>query len=467
MKKNFSFLSFIFQLLIMEIVLNEYILTCLLGLVAVLTFFVMNFFRYSLTPKTYDDALAELQTNESRPNNEGSPRKKKSKGGETAPTRRISVNRQQQQAKAKAHAQAKAAGNLKPEHVIFADEISAEDEKFSPQTSIENIEGILHNKAEKAPINPKGDEIVLNAFEDTVPLDDLQLIRRKSLQLTPSSSQGNSKSGSRTDLANLNDNEDEDIDLSVEKPRTLKFSEVEEILKPKQQQQQQEPDVKQICKTLRKMDLSDSEVNQIVEIMAKKEEQNSWQGQPSILARLRREAEERKAEAVEANEVVASLQNKLKQMRTEFSDDRAAFLREKRVLEEANVTLTRKAATAEDNKNAAQELKKKMEQLEEELAKTKEKLDSDKLSSEVSELREKLASETKENSALNKSIAEQQGVIEMAMRRLFPDELAKDEDDDDASDPKVCEEHQKSFDKFVAEMKKKKGEGGTKKKTTT
>lgn len=62
----------------MEIVLNEIGLALLLGLVALVTFLVMNLFSNSLTPKSYDQALEELKAKEKR-SPEKSPKKKSKK----------------------------------------------------------------------------------------------------------------------------------------------------------------------------------------------------------------------------------------------------------------------------------------------------------------------------------------------------------------------------------------------------
>lgn len=72
--------------------------------------------------------------------------------------------------------------------------------------------GILQNRGEKPLVSESKDtsdnEDVLNTFEDIVPLDDMGLeIRRKSLQLTPSNSRGNSIRGSRTDLDQMGDDD--------------------------------------------------------------------------------------------------------------------------------------------------------------------------------------------------------------------------------------------------------------------
>ena len=63
----------------MEIVLNELGLGLLLGLVALVTFFVANLFSKSLTPKSYDQVLEELNKEKGRKSPEKSPRKKAKK----------------------------------------------------------------------------------------------------------------------------------------------------------------------------------------------------------------------------------------------------------------------------------------------------------------------------------------------------------------------------------------------------
>ncbi len=83
--------------------------------------------------------------------------------------------------------------------VVFADEITDDDQKFSPAGNGDDAphEGILHNR-EEAPLVQAASAADLNTFEATQPLDDLMLVRRKSLQMsTPTGSQSNSQRGSR------------------------------------------------------------------------------------------------------------------------------------------------------------------------------------------------------------------------------------------------------------------------------
>ena len=118
------------------------------------------------------------------------------------------------------------AESLKNEHVIFADEFAPGDEKFSPQPDPQVTTGILQNKEEVPVIDPEGADVT-NTFEDIHPLDDLQLIRRKSLQLSPSGSRSSSKHGSRTDLSNLDQIPDEILEggPKIEHQRSvLKFA---------------------------------------------------------------------------------------------------------------------------------------------------------------------------------------------------------------------------------------------------
>ena len=66
------------------------------------------------------------------------------------------------------------------EHVVFADE--ALPDTHSPKQSFA-AEGILHNRGEKALVRSgsSGVEVEpLNAFEQTRPLDDIEVIRKRS-----------------------------------------------------------------------------------------------------------------------------------------------------------------------------------------------------------------------------------------------------------------------------------------------
>jgi hypothetical protein len=180
--------------------------------------------------------------------------------------------------------------SLKNEHVIFADEFV--DEKFSPHPATEAaVSGILQNKEEVPVVDPDGADKITNTFEDIQPLDDLQLIRRKSLQLSPSGSRSSSKHGSRTDLSNL-DTQDENLEITEYHHRSvLKFA--DESIEPGsggpepvlateikvegdlEDLEDVEPvmDVKKILKILRKIEMSDEEIRSVIDAMIKKEEQ--------------------------------------------------------------------------------------------------------------------------------------------------------------------------------------------------
>lgn len=200
----------------MEIVLSELSLAVLLGFVAVVTVLVINFFSYGLRPeKTYDEALEELKGKErgskgKRDDLNRSPQKKKAKnrevkvkkpgtdGGQVAEDESGSEEKKDRTRKlSSGSGKFKRSESLKNEHVIFADEICAEDEKFSPHPEVQAAFSILHNKDEVPAVDPTGGESMKNSFEETQPLDDLQLIRRKSLQMTPSGSRSSSNRGSR------------------------------------------------------------------------------------------------------------------------------------------------------------------------------------------------------------------------------------------------------------------------------
>jgi len=104
---------------------------------------------------------------------------------------------------------AKRAESIKNEHVIFADEIKHDDEKFTPNPEINDseVEGILQNNEESADMDSFEDFEApsLNTFDKSQPLDDL-LIRRRSLHSSPA----HSRSGSRTGSLRISAPEDND-----------------------------------------------------------------------------------------------------------------------------------------------------------------------------------------------------------------------------------------------------------------
>ena len=165
---------------------------------------------------------------------------------------------------------------------------------------------------------------------------------------------------------------------------------------------------------IRKTEMTDTEINLIMEIIIKKEEQNQWvnsssKRQTSILAKLKvrstlqyyiryRQAAdfvettiyvhvlvlcqlqgEVEAQTIRVGEITDlnnSLQAKLRQLRSEFNEEKSILLREKRELEErlsgAGTELLKASGGADDDNDdddhvaADDDLKKKVESLEKE-----------------------------------------------------------------------------------------------------
>jgi len=94
---------------------------------------------------------------------------------------------------------AKRAESIKNDHIIFADEIKEDDEKFTPNPDINDteVEGILQNSEGGVDVQNIEDFEApsLNTFDKSQPLDDL-LIRRRSLHSSPANSRSGSRSGS-------------------------------------------------------------------------------------------------------------------------------------------------------------------------------------------------------------------------------------------------------------------------------
>jgi predicted RNase H-like nuclease (RuvC/YqgF family) len=130
----------------------------------------------------------------------------------------------------------------------------------------------------------------------------------------------------------------------------------------------------------------------------------------------------------ESGELVSSLQNKLKNLRSEFIDEKNTLTKEKKELEEANSSLKNQLSNVKAEEKA---LKERLAQVEED--------------ERLSELEKRLQEEKEENSKLNKSLQEQQGVIKAALNRLYPNLGVE-----------LCQEHQEWLDKFVDKMKQEK-----------
>lgn len=203
----------------MQITLNEYTLAILCGGISYLTYFLTN----TLAPgagksvRIQDDAKPKsrktiLKSSNSEANDSNvdddeeedeADMDEQMSRSEKFQNRRQSYNRIKQQR----------ANSLKSDHVIFADEITADDEKFSPahdEIPDEMIEGILSRSEDEIPntVNFNVTEVEeLNHFDEIHPLDDHDLmLRRRSLHSTPSGSHRGSKTNLASDLEHDEDN---------------------------------------------------------------------------------------------------------------------------------------------------------------------------------------------------------------------------------------------------------------------
>ncbi|TRY79856.1 hypothetical protein TCAL_17070 [Tigriopus californicus] len=428
----------------MEIVLSEVGLAFIFGLAVCIVFFFVNCFQYTLAPKTYDDALNELKSNDN-PGQKGSGKKSKSKkvklhgitnddddDSDEVVEDTLQMRSSMRRSSTPGQPRFKRTESIKNEHVVFADEIGPANDRHAPGVGEEvvyEIEGILHNKADEINIDPHGDEKVKNAFEHIQPLDDLGLeIRRKSLQITPSGSQSGSHRGSRSDL-NLIGRESDDDHQKI-----LRFAEAAAA-----SAQEDTFDCKKFSKTLRKSEMTIEEINTLIEILIRKEEQSQWvdsSGKNSILFQLRKEADDRKREVLEANELTNSLQAKLKQIRGEFTEEKSTLLREKRDLEEAKANLQRELEALRLQRNMSSSSSV------EGASSDRASANNDRWLQEIQELKAQLRDEKEENGALNKSVLEQQIVLKTALKQICP-----------ALGVEYCDEHQKWFESFVEKMK--------------
>lgn len=105
----------------------------------------------------------------------------------------------------------KRAESIKNEHIMFADEIKEDDEKFTPNPGINDseVEGILQNSESGIDVQTIEDFEApsLNTFDKSQPLDDL-LIRRRSLHSSPANSRSGSRSGSSVRISAPDDGVD-------------------------------------------------------------------------------------------------------------------------------------------------------------------------------------------------------------------------------------------------------------------
>lgn len=436
----------ILLLLSMEIVLSEVGLAFIFGLAVCVVFFFINCFQYTLAPKTYDDALNELKSNDNTAQKSGKKNKAAKKVRLTNGTNdddsdeiaeeTLQMRSSMRKSSIAGQPRFKRTESIKNEHVVFADEIGPANDRFVPglgEEVVQEIEGILHNKAEKINIDPHGDEKVKNAFEDIQPLDDLGLeIRRKSLQITPSGSQSGSHRGSRSDLNLIGRDSDDDHQKIIKFAEAAAASAREDTF-----------DCKKFSKTLRKSEMTIEEINILIEILMKKEEQSQWvdsSGKNSILFQLRKEADDRKREVLEAQELTNSLQAKLKQIRGEFTEEKSTLLREKRELEETKANMQREIEALKLQRSVSSN----SSSLEESSDRASGNNNDERWLQKIQELKAQLQEEKEENAALNKSVLEQQGVIKTALKRIYP-----------ALEVEYCEEHQKWFESFVEKMKRK------------
>jgi len=167
----------------MILTLNEYTLALLCGGVSCLTYILIHLNDISennLTKKNNKRCSSPASTSDST---EGDS---------------ILIRRPSQIA---ARYRAKRAESIKNDHIIFADEIKEDDEKFTPNPGVHEseVEGILQNSEGGIDVQTLEDFETpsLNNFDtrDTKPLDDL-LIRRRSLHSSPANSRSGSRSGS-------------------------------------------------------------------------------------------------------------------------------------------------------------------------------------------------------------------------------------------------------------------------------
>jgi len=164
----------------MLLTLNEYTLALLCGGVSCLTYILIHLNDISenkLTKKNNKRCSSPASTSDS--------------------TEDLVLLRRPSQVAARYRA--KRAESIKNDHIIFADEIKEDDEKFTPNPGIHDseVEGILQNSEGGIDVQSIEDFEApsLNTFDKSQPLDDL-LIRRRSLHSSPANSRSGSRSGS-------------------------------------------------------------------------------------------------------------------------------------------------------------------------------------------------------------------------------------------------------------------------------
>jgi len=164
----------------MILTLNEYTLALLCGGVSCLTYILIHLNDISennLTKKNNKRCSSPASTSDS--------------------TEDLVLLRRPSQVAARYRA--KRAESIKNDHIIFADEIKEDDEKFTPNPGIHDseVEGILQNSEGGIDVQTIEDFEApsLNTFDKSQPLDDL-LIRRRSLHSSPANSRSGSRSGS-------------------------------------------------------------------------------------------------------------------------------------------------------------------------------------------------------------------------------------------------------------------------------
>jgi len=169
----------------MILTLNEYTLALLCGGVSCLTYILIHLNDIS-------------ENNLTKKNNKrcSSPDAASSEGDSNSADDMVLLRRPSQ---ISARFRAKRAESIKNDHIIFADEIKEDDEKFTPNPGINDseVEGILQNSEGGIDVQTIEDFEApsLNTFDKSQPLDDL-LIRRRSLHSSPANSRSGSRSGS-------------------------------------------------------------------------------------------------------------------------------------------------------------------------------------------------------------------------------------------------------------------------------
>ena len=165
-----------------------------------------------------------------------------------------------------------------------------------------------------------------------------------------------------------------------------------------------------------------------------------------MVSKLKHEVEEKQAKVDECEELISSLQSKLKQLRTEFTEEKNAISREKRELEEVNDRLRGQAEVGQKKEVEIQGLKLEIKELKEKL---QNPVVDGATGDQNKELMERLRGEELQNKNLNESIAELKTVMRVALGRIYPDLKLTSE----VNGP----ENETLLEKFAAKMKEDTG----------